>query len=53
MVWVHCGEPCLYAEFPFPSWLAKPLEAALKGIGKVVADMQASVQKSSLIAMAH
>ena len=38
----------LCAEFPFLSWLAKTPEAALKGIGKVVAkvvaDMQASVE---------
>ena len=35
----HVG---LCAEFPSLSWLAKTPEAALKGIQKVVADMQAN-----------
>ena len=32
------------AEFPSLSWLAKTPEAALKGIGKVVADVVADMQ---------
>ena len=35
----HLG---LCAEFPSLSWLAKTPQTALKGIGEVVADMQAS-----------
>ena len=37
----HLG---LCAEFPSLSWLAKTPEAALKGIGKVVADVVADLQ---------
>jgi predicted HicB family RNase H-like nuclease len=39
----HLG---LCAEFPSLSWLAKTPEAALKGIGKVVADVVADMQAS-------
>ena len=39
----HLG---LCAEFPSLSWLAKPPEAAPKGIGKVVADVAADMQAS-------
>ena len=40
----HLG---LCAEFPSLSWLATPPEAALKGIGKVVADVVADMQANS------
>ena len=39
----HLG---LCAEFPSLSWLAKTPEAALKGIGKIVADVVADMQAS-------
>ena len=39
----HLG---LCTEFPSLSWLAKTPEAALKGIGKVVADVVADMQAS-------
>ena len=39
----HLG---LCAEFPSLSWLAKTPEAALKGIGQVVADVVADMQAS-------
>ena len=39
-IWVLC------AEFPSLSWLAKTPEAALKGIGKVVANVVADMQAS-------
>jgi predicted RNase H-like HicB family nuclease len=39
----HLG---LCAEFPSLSWLAKTPEGALKGIGKVVADVVADLQDS-------
>ena len=39
----HLG---LCAEFPSLSWLAKTPQAALKGIGKVVADVVADMQAS-------
>ena len=39
----HLG---LCAEFPSLSWLAKTPEAALKGIGKVVAEVVADMQAS-------
>ena len=38
--------PGLSAEFPSLSWLAKTPEAALKGIGNVVADVVADMQAS-------
>ena len=39
--------PGLFAKFPSLSWLAKTPEAALKGIGKVVADVVADMQANS------
>lgn len=39
----HLG---LCIEFPSLSWLAKTPEAALKGIGKVVAEVVADMQAS-------